>query len=173
MNGLEGVAFFKRFAEGQRVALHTTPEAAAVMWDHRLRAPMEQLWDGSQMQQMHFDDYFDLHVLEWDSKSRAGPFRIRTRRTVHHVPTCALLVEYAGRTLGYSSDTAFDPSVIEFLSSANLILHETNLGPAHTPYERLAELPESLRRKMRLVHYPDGLQMDAIEPLAQGALLRV
>lgn len=173
MNGLEGVAFFKHFAEGKRVSLHTTPEAAAVLWEHRLRAPMEQLWDGQRMQQMRFQDYFDLHLLEWDQEARIGPFRVRTRRTVHHVPTCALLVECGGRTLGYSSDTAFDPSLIDFLSTADLILHETNFGPAHTPYERLAELPVGLRRKMRLVHYPDGLQMEAIEPLTQGALLRI
>jgi ribonuclease BN (tRNA processing enzyme) len=173
MNGLEGVAFFKRFAQGKRVALHTPPEVAAVLWEHRLRAPMEQLWTGERMEQMRFEDYFDLHLLDWARESRIGPFRVRTRRTVHHVPTCALLIEYAGRTLGYSSDTAFDPSLIQFLSGADLILHETNFGPAHTAYQSLAELPESVRRKMRLVHYPDDLEMDAIVPLEEGALLRV
>jgi ribonuclease BN (tRNA processing enzyme) len=173
MNGLEGVAFFKRFAQGKRVVLHTTPEAAAVLWEQRLRAPMEHLWDGRCLQRLRFEDYFELHLLAWSGESRIGPFRVLTRRTVHHVPTCALLIEHGGRTLGYSSDTAFDPSLVDFLSSADLILHETNLGPAHTPWQSLVELPQDLRRRMRLVHYPDGLEIDGIERLPQGALLRV
>ena len=48
--------------------------------------------------------------------------------------TRVLLIEAGGRTFGYSCDTAFDPGLIEFLAPADLILHETNLGPAHTLY---------------------------------------
>ena len=42
----------------------------------------------------------------------------------------------------------------------------------HTPYERLAALPEALRGRFRLVHYPDDFDLDAstIEPLRQGKL---
>ena len=43
MNGLEGVAFFKHFVEGKRVQLVTSPEVQEVLWEQRLRAPMEQL----------------------------------------------------------------------------------------------------------------------------------
>jgi ribonuclease BN (tRNA processing enzyme) len=69
------------------------------------------------------------------------PFTIRTWRTLHHVPTSALLVESDGHTLGYSSDTSFDPELIAFLEPADIIIHETNFGPGHTLYARLAELP--------------------------------
>ena len=42
----------------------------------------------------------------------------------------------------------------------------------HTPLARLAELPEPIRRKTRLIHYPDGLDPETspIEPLEQGRL---
>jgi ribonuclease BN (tRNA processing enzyme) len=84
-----------------------------------------------------------------------------------------MLIEAAGRTLGYSSDTAFDPALIAFLEPADLIIHETNLGPAHTPYTALAALPAELRARMRLIHYPDGFDIAAstIAALREGEVL--
>jgi ribonuclease BN (tRNA processing enzyme) len=174
MNGLEGVAFFKHFAEGKRVRLLTSPEVRATIWDQRLVASMGALWDGRQLQARTFDDYFEHVPLAWVEETVVGPFRIRTRRTRHHVPTSALLIEAGGRTLGYSSDTAFDPELIAFLEPADLIIHETNFGPAHTPYASLAALPAALRARMRLIHYPDSFDLagSAITPLREGDVLR-
>jgi ribonuclease BN (tRNA processing enzyme) len=174
MNGLEGVAFYKHFAEGKRVQLITSPEVRAAIWDERLKASMSVLWDGEQFRQMGFDSYFEHLPLNWSGDNVVGPFRIRARRTRHHVPTSALLIEAAGRTVGYSSDTAFDPELIAFLEPADLIIHETNLGPAHTPYSALAALPAELQTRMRLIHYPDGFDTasSAIHALCEGDVLR-
>jgi ribonuclease BN (tRNA processing enzyme) len=175
MNGLEGVAYFKHFVDRRRLRLITAPEVREHIWDQRLRASMSTLWDGVQYRQLGFDDYFEHLPLSWTESIRVGPFDIRARRTIHHVPTSALLVECAGRTLGYSADTAFDPDLISFLSAADLIIHETNFGPAHTPYSSLAALPAELRSKMRLVHYPDSFDLASsnITPLLEGQILRV
>jgi ribonuclease BN (tRNA processing enzyme) len=175
MNGLEGFAFYKHFVERKRPRLLTSPELRESIWSHRLQASMSTLWTGEHFQQMTFDSYFEHLPLPWSETVSAGPFRIQTRRTLHHIPTTALLIEAAGRTLGYSADTAFDPDLIEFLSPADLIIHETNLGPAHTPYASLAALPAELRARMRLVHYPDGFDTSAskIMALAEGDVLRV
>lgn len=174
MNGLEGVAFYKYFAERKKVRLLASPEVRASIWDQRLKASMSALWDGERFQELTFDTYFDHVPLGWTGEVSVGPFRIRARRTIHHVPTSAVLVEAAGRTLGYSSDTAFDPDLLRFLAPADLIIHETNLGPAHTPYEALASLPAELRARMRLVHYPDGFDISAsaITALREGEVLR-
>jgi ribonuclease BN (tRNA processing enzyme) len=163
MNGLEGVAYYKRFAEGKRVRLHATGEVRSVLWEQRLRAPMETLWDGSRFCTLGFDDYFDFEPSPWGSSFAIGPFEITLRRTLHHVPTAAMLVRAGGRTFGYSSDTAFDPELIAFLSPADLIFHETNLGPAHTPYAELMTVPTEIRRRMRLIHYPDAFDTAASE----------
>lgn len=179
MNGLEGVAFFKHFVEHKRLKLITNLELRSEIWQHRLQASMSKLWNGNEFRTLGFDDYFDYQELPWSEQGGAdvqvGPFRIRARRTIHHVPTSALLIEAKGRVLGYSADTAFDPSLIDFLSSAHLIVHETNLGPAHTPYESLAGLDETLRRKMRLIHYHDGFDLEnsVIEPLREGQIWSV
>ncbi|MEM6558811.1 MAG: MBL fold metallo-hydrolase [Myxococcota bacterium] len=155
MNGLEAVAFYKRFVQGRRLRLYSAPEVRASMWDERLKGSMATLWDGERLNTMSFDDYFDFEPLAWESSTMIGPFSIRTRRTKHHVPTSALLIEAGGVALGYSSDTAFDSTLIDFLSQADLIIHETNLGPSHTSLAQLLELPDTIRHKLRLVHYPD------------------
>jgi ribonuclease BN (tRNA processing enzyme) len=156
MNGLEGVAFFKYFAENKRVQLLCVPEVCEVIWNERLKGSMGRLWNGSEFRTLTFDDYFDFKPLEWASVTSVGPFNIQVRRTKHHIPTCAVRIEAKGRVFGYSSDTAFDPELIQFLEPAHLIIHETNLGPAHTSYTSLTGLAADLRRRMRLIHYPDG-----------------
>jgi ribonuclease BN (tRNA processing enzyme) len=175
MNGLEGLTFFKRFIEQKRVQLVASPEVRAVIWEQRLRGPMERLWDGQTFRQLSFEDYFDFKALSWNEETVVGPFRIRARQTRHHVPTSALFIEAAGRTLGYSSDTAFDPELIAFLEPADLIIHETNYGPAHTAYSDLAKLPEDLRRRMRLNHYSDQFDTSTsnITALREGEVLHV
>jgi ribonuclease BN (tRNA processing enzyme) len=175
MNGLEGVAFYKHFVDRERVQLVTSPEVRGNIWDERLKASMSVLFDGTGYRELGFDDYFEHVPLSWTEAIRVGPLRIRARRTVHHVPTSAILLEAGGRTLGYSSDTAFDPELIRFLKPADLIIHETNLGPAHTPYASLAALPTELRQRMRLIHYTDGFDLESslIQPLREGEILSV
>ena len=66
------------------------------------------------------------------------------------------------------------PSRAPWLAEADTIIHETNYG-VHTPYERLAALPESVRAKMKLIHYPDDFDIprSTIECLHEGHLLDV
>lgn len=165
MNGLEGVAFFKKFAQQRRVNLHASPEVHAVVWPQRLQGSMQTLYDGSKPQSLTYEDYFAPHTLRWGTPTSVGPFRVTTRRTKHHVPTSALMLECEGATLGYSADAAFEPELIEFLSPADVIIHETNLGPSHSDFGSLLTLPEAIRAKMWLVHYPD-----VFDP--QGAAIR-
>ena len=171
-SGLEGYGYFSHFALGRRARLLAHPSVTARLWDGHLAAGMEHLLpvgaeapDGKTL-----DDYFEIVPLDFENAVHVGPFSIECRATIHHVPTTALRISAAGRTLGYSADTAFDESLIAWLSSADLVIHETNHG-VHTPYERLAELPADLREKMRLIHYPDGFDLGAsvIRPLVQGA----
>lgn len=175
MNGLEGVAFFKHFAENKHVQLLSVPEVREVIWSERLKGSMEQLWNGKEYRSLTFDDYFMFTPLDWGSITNIGPFHIQVRRTKHHIPTCAVRIIAKGRVLGYSCDTAFDPELIQFLEPAHLIIHETNLGPAHTDYTSLAALPADLRERMRLIHYPDTFnsKTSTIQVMNEGEVLHV
>ena len=88
--------------------------------------------------------------------SRLGPLRIERRFTRHHIPTTAIRVSLDGRArplFGCSADTAFDPELIDWLSEADVVIHETNYG-THTP---LASLLFAAVRATTRAHAPDSL----------------
>lgn len=164
-SGIEGLGFYFRYILQKRPVLVAHPGVAGRLWE-RLAPGMDE---NDHAVAQGFADYFDLTSLDEARPVRVGPFEIACRKTRHHVPTYALRVTAGGRTLAISSDTPFDPALIDWLSPADLILHETGDG-IHASYGKLAALPEALRRKIRLIHFadefspPDG----EIEPLVQG-----
>jgi ribonuclease BN (tRNA processing enzyme) len=174
-SGLEGYGYFSFFALRRPAALIAHPAVVARLWDGHLAAGMEELMEvGGQRRARALDDYFAIAHLDEDRPLQVGPFAIECRRTIHHIPTTALRIRAGGRCLAYSADTAFDPALIDWLADGDLVIHETNLG-VHTPYQKLAGLPEPLRARMRLIHYPDGFPQNglAIELLRQGQRLAV
>jgi ribonuclease BN (tRNA processing enzyme) len=175
MNGLEGVGYFKHFAQKKPLNLHTIAPVKDALWQHRLVASMGTLWDGKDFATKSFDDYFAWNEVALENSTTIGPFTIRARTTKHHVPTSALFIEHGGRSIGISSDTAFDPDLIAFLAPADLIVHETNHGPAHTAYADLLTVDESVKKKMRLIHYPDefDVQGSAIAALTEGQVIEL
>lgn len=175
-SGLEGYAYFSFFVLRRRARLLAHPAVGARLWEGSLAAGMEHLGEpGTDAARAYgADDYFDLVSIDERTPAALSPFRLECRRTRHHIPTTAFRISAGGVTLGYSADTAFDPSLIEWLAEADLVVHETNYG-IHTPYQALAALPPELRAKMRLIHYPDDFDRDAstIEPLDQGRVYRI
>jgi ribonuclease BN (tRNA processing enzyme) len=171
-SGLEGLGFFHRFALGRRARILAHPDVARRLWDGHLAAGMEQLLDsaGSPVA-LGLDDHFDVVPLAEHASTRVGPFEIECRFTRHHVPTTALRIAAGGRRIAFSADTGFDPGLIAWLAEADLVVHEAGLG-THTGPGLLAELPADLRARMRLAHYPDGLDLDSvgIEPLVGGTI---
>jgi ribonuclease BN (tRNA processing enzyme) len=177
-SGLEGLAFYNRFVLNRPATdLLAHPVVASRVWTNHLAAGMEEAWliaEGPP-EIRHLEDFFQVTPLSETREVLWGPFSLLCRRTLHTVPTTAFRIRAAGRCVGISADTAYDPGLIDWLSAADLVIHETNLGFAHTPYEKLAALPATLRRKMRLIHYTDtfNLETSAIEPLRQGTCLSV
>lgn len=160
-NGLEGVGFYRHYCQGSKATIYAPEDVADTFWRDRLASSMGRIRtaDGHwhTMQRESFFTVWQLHpgVTAW-----LGPLQVEIYRTCHHLPGTALKIQVNGMTWANSSDTAFDPRLIEFLEPADLIFHETGDGPGHTPYEQLAELPAKLRAKMRLVHYADDFQDD-------------
>jgi ribonuclease BN (tRNA processing enzyme) len=175
-SGLEGLAYWIFFYTQRKLPLLIHPDVLARLWEGHLAAGMEQLLPaiGAPMKSMKLDDYFDVRPLDLDRSVQFGPFEIECRKTIHHVPTTAVRVTAEGRTLGHSADTAFDPTLIDWLAQSDLVVHETNHG-IHTPYEKLAALPQDTRSKMRLIHYPDDFDLASsiIEPLEEGKVYDV
>jgi ribonuclease BN (tRNA processing enzyme) len=171
VSGLEDFAFYSYFLLQRRVQLLAHPSVSEHLWTGHLGGMRHtERESGRPAAEYRFSDFFDLHDLSHQDELLSGPFSVSTFPATHSLPTTAMFVEAAGRKIGYSADTAYDPSLIEWLSRADLIVHEANGGYPHTPYERLAALPASLRRKMFVVHCPDGFDPPGreIELLRQG-----
>jgi ribonuclease BN (tRNA processing enzyme) len=158
ISGLEGLAFYSRFLLERKLCLLAHPAVSEHLWSGHLAAGMQRAKQepGQPEIEYRFEDFFDLHDLPEERSVSSGPFAISVYPATHSLPTTAIFVEAAGRTFGYSADTAYDPGLIEWLSRADLIVHEASGGFSHTPYELLAELPLALRKKMLVVHCPDG-----------------
>lgn len=175
-SGLEGLGYWVYFYQRRKLPLFLHSDVLAELWHGHLAAGMTHLMPspGAKTIEMKLEDYFEIHLLREDAAVSHGPFSIECRKTIHHVPTTALRIQAAGRRLGHSADTAFDDGLIEWLSEADLVVHETNYG-IHTPYEKLAALPAAVRRKMRLIHYPDDFDLSAsvIEPLHEGRVYAI
>jgi ribonuclease BN (tRNA processing enzyme) len=169
--GLEDFAYFAHFALRSRPVLAAHPRVLAQLWE-RLAPGMDSLADPVtwQPRPMRLEDYLAPVPLDEGREIEVAPgFRVACRPTRHHVFTTALRIRAGGRTLGMSADTAHDPALIEWLSAADVFLHETGPG-IHTPYDALAALPAALRARMRLIHYPDGFDPGpgGIERLEEG-----
>jgi ribonuclease BN (tRNA processing enzyme) len=178
--GLEDFGYYSFFALGRRAKILMHPDASSRLWDGLLAAGMELVQDqpDTAPSQKQLSDYFELIDLNTSEPVKCGPFSVECRRTIHSVPTFAFRITAGGRVFGYSADTAYDPTLLEWLAQADLIVHEaTTLAhtDVHTPYEKLAALPAPLRSRMRITHYPDDFDVDSslIEPLRQGRIYEV
>ena len=169
-SGLEGYGYFAHFALQRRAVIAAHPPVVERLWSGHLAAGMERLVTGDGPARKTLGDYFELQPLHIDEAIEVGPFTIECRPTRHHIATTAFMIRAGGRCLGYSADTAFDPDLIDWLGSADLVVHETNYGSQHTAYADLAALPEEKRANMRLIHYPDDFDRttSVIPTLEQG-----
>ena len=158
--GLETIGFMFRYmypgSEGEpgpRPRLHALPDVLERTWE-RLAAAM----DGSRgtSEAVHeLETYFEPHALVEDGEVDVAGCRIKARRTLHGIPTAALLISSPDGCLGWSSDTEFDTELVTWLSESDCIVHECGEGPKHTTSEELSTLPDVVRSRMRLMHRPD------------------
>jgi CRP-like cAMP-binding protein/phosphoribosyl 1,2-cyclic phosphodiesterase len=111
--------------------------------------------------------------------SVGGPLRIlgaefRFFYSLHAIPTIGFEVWCGGKSFAYSADTLYDPGRIEemyqsgVLSPArrdallhfpwhhSMVLHEAGVPPIHTPPERLADLPDDVKQRLRLIHIAES-----------------
>jgi ribonuclease BN (tRNA processing enzyme) len=182
-SGLESLAYFFRFALQRKLPLLAHPDVLARLWDGALAAGMEQLRQhgdaGLATERFGLRDFFEITELSFEQPTAFGPFAIEARPTVHHIPTTALRISSGNSgdatTLGISADTRFDPELLRWLLEADLVVHEVGWGDMHSAPDSLAALDNDTKEKLRLVHYPDELELEplGIAPLRQGVTIEV
>lgn len=171
-NGLEAIGWkhwiSRQSSHSPKPMIHATAAVAARLWE-RLAPAMDQNGTAT----LH--DYFSLNLLVPGSPATIVGATIDCRETDHAIPSCGFRIEFGGAVLGWSGDTRFDPGHIDWLSSADCIVHETTESAIHTPIACLNALPPALRSKMRLIHMEDEFNPASsdIQQLTQGTVLEV
>jgi ribonuclease BN (tRNA processing enzyme) len=176
-NGLESYAFWRGLQRMREPAaikprLHITEAAAKRVWE-KLAPAMDGPFGGDR--NCRLDDFFDVHILQPQTPSKIAGLEVRCRFTRHPVPTVGLVLSDGRTSLGWSSDSPFEREHIEWLNQADVIVHESNLGPSHTSIDKLNELPKQIRDKIRLIHLPDGFDCNCTRfpILAAGDVLKL
>lgn len=90
--------------------------------------------------------------------------------TFHSIPALGFEAFYGGKSLAFSGDTLYEPTVLERLANEgvlspgryadlidfpwhhSIVLHEAGVPPLHTPLAALAALPDEAKRRLYLVH---------------------
>lgn len=145
-----------------------------LMWDKALSAGLmyNELVGEETKRPMTFSDYFDVVRPEWKKTQPrevwevdVDAIHLEIFRTVH-IPEQAPTWQAAFPSFGlfidgkvfYSSDTKFDPELIEMYNHAQVFFHDVQFfkGGVHASLEELKTLPLHIKRRMYLMHYPDN-----------------
>ncbi|MBT7902409.1 ribonuclease Z [Candidatus Woesearchaeota archaeon] len=131
-----------------------------------------------QLECKSLEDYFNLILLVPEKEREIGYLTVQIYKTKHHgLNSFGFKASVCNQSLGYSSDTTFDPGLIEFFQDCDVIIHECNgaLPGIHTGYEQLMSLPETIRKKMYLIHCPDHFDRfnSKIKVLEEGQYLEI
>jgi ribonuclease BN (tRNA processing enzyme) len=181
-NGLESFGFYRRIMRlrGESAViprLHVIEEVAQRVWERlapAMDAPMNASGEAALNHPSSLADYFDLRIMRPGSPSLIRGVSVHCRRTMHPIPTIGLKLVEGDAMLGWSGDTPFEAAHIQWLSEADVIVHESNLGTSHTPIEKLNDLSDSIKHKMRLIHLIDEFNPACtdIKQLREGEVIR-
>ncbi|MBM4111215.1 MAG: ribonuclease Z [Phycisphaerae bacterium] len=171
-NGIEVLGFLHWLQRQQhgtpRPRIHCGKEVAERLWT-KLAPAMDQ--DG----RAGISDYLDLCTLPESGQRIVGGITIEWRRTTHMIPTWAFRFRVKDASFGWSSDTGFDRTLIDWLAECDAFAHETTPPPYHTSIEELNALPEAIRRKMVLMHLTDSFDPSStdIRVMQEGMAMEI
>jgi len=175
-SGVPIIGLYNKFELGRSALIAGGPEIMQRIWPAFMAAGMDAMLDNDlgQIRLATFEDYFTGQVLQPRRSNKLANYEIEVCRTEHMVPTYAVKITFAGRSLAYSSDTPFDDKIIEFVSSADCIFHEVGNFP-HASLDQLMTLDKKIQKKMYLTHHPDSYDCGSspIKCLTQGQLIEI
>lgn len=176
VGGLEEVMLLNRYMARQKSTMVAPASYRRFLWNKTLAggAAYNERVNG---RLLRFDDFWDavepVPIPGEDrelSAASLGSIGLHLYRTMHipdsapswrsSAPSYGVVID--GR-IAYTSDTRYDPSLIDFLESRfklELIFHDCQFfkGGVHASIDELAALPAATRAKMVLMHYGDAME---------------
>ena len=99
----------------------------------RVEAAMDLLFPGSREAERRFE--VEFAEIDPGAPTAVGPATVTTTAVEQPgTPACALRVEFAGRTVAYSGDTAWTDDLIELVAGADLFVAEAYFYDRQVPY---------------------------------------
>lgn len=191
VSGLETLLIWKRGVQGVRTPLFTSQKVYKELEESFFPSfSVGFKPDLMGTQTRSFDSYVEFFELEEDAVNPiSSGLSVEIRHNWHPTPTLGLKVYMGEFSVGISGDTCYRPELLkrlrergllaintyekltnDWLWSADLVYHEADksrTGP-HTSEYDLLHLPESVRRRIRLVHVPDDVQAWNLELAREG-----
>ncbi|MFC7681628.1 MBL fold metallo-hydrolase [Paenibacillus sp. GCM10028914] len=159
VGGLEELAFKMKMLYNRKMPLYIAESLINPLWENTLR--------GGLFQEGYItclEDVFEVHSVEpgipVDISSGIRAEFIKTE----HIPGKNSYSIYFNDRIFYSADMIFAPELLTQLVNergCEVILHECQLvgpGEVHTTLQELLSLPESLQKRIYLMHYGDDMQ---------------
>jgi len=176
VGGLEEVILMGRYVARRKPHIYIDHDYQDVLWSQSMRGGASQN-ERKGDRGLGFADYWDIHRptsvpgAPREMKSfMVGNIAIHTLRSMHFPDNStswsdsaySIAIVINGKVL-FTGDTRFDPGLIEDackLFPIEAIFHDVQFFPGgvHAPFDSLKTLPDELRRKTYLMHYPDTWQ---------------
>ncbi len=120
-----------------------------------------------------FMSLFKFHPINLQVPIRINGGEFRFFYTLHSIPTIGFEVYFQGKSFVNSSDSMYDPKFFKKLYERGdinrfrmielqnfpwhhtVIFHEAGMPPLHTPMQNLIDLPDSVKKRLYLMHLSD------------------
>lgn len=188
IGGLEEVILMGRYVARKKPTVIITEEYQHTLWEDSLRGGSARN-ERHEGRELGFEDYWESirpqprSDLPRDLREvTIGDLNLKLIRT-RHFPQQAESWQDAAYSVGliiddrvlFTGDTQYDPELIsgfDELYEFELIFHDVQFftGGIHAGIDEVAQLPESVRRRTLLMHYPDSWREKRREVKQQGFL---
>ena len=152
IGGLEECAFFNKYiCNGRKPNLYLPKALMDTLWAYSLRGGLEDIESGAS----GLSDYFNIIQADPHFEIEDVQFNIVPTFHVANKFCCGLKIN---NRVYFSGDTRFcSDRVAAHGSDVETVYHDCQFftGGIHASLDELSTLPESLRRKTWLMHFPD------------------
>ncbi|QHW34934.1 ribonuclease Z [Paenibacillus rhizovicinus] len=155
IGGMEELAFRMKFNHGRKPLLFIPEPLAKPLWESSLKGGLLQDECPS------LDDYFDVRLIQPDTKSELIPGLTVEPIQTAHIPNKISYSYFFNDTFFYSADMIFNSGLLQRLvdeRGCTTIFHDCQLKPpgvVHTTLDELRSLPLYVQERIWLMHYDD------------------
>lgn len=159
VGGVEELAFKLKFRDNRKMPLYIAETLIKPLWENTLRGGLYQEGFITCL-----EDVFDVRPMKPGIPVQISPGIRAELIHTQHIPGKNSYSIYFNDRIFYSADMIFNPGLLTQLvqeRDCEVILHECQLegrGEVHTTLQELLSLPESIQKRIYLMHYGDDMQ---------------